>query len=394
VRATHLPFSPPLLGDDEIAEVVETLRSDWITTGPKTAEFERRFAERVGAPAGLALNSCTAGLHVALAALGVGPGDAVFTSTWTFCATANVIEHVGARPILLDVEPDTLNLDPAQLEKALAQLDGLRPAAVMPVHFAGHPCEMDQILDIAAAHDLAVVEDAAHSFPAAYRGEPIGALRDQRVPRAAAFSFYATKNITTAEGGMLTGTPAFLDEARVWSLHGMSRDAWKRYGAGGSWFYEVTRPGFKYNMTDMAASLGLHQLDRVDGFVARRAEIATRYRELLAGVDAIELPAERAHVDHAWHLFVVRVRPELLTIGRNEVIDELSARKIGTSVHFIPVHQHPYYRDRYGYAPADIPVASGIFERVVSLPIYPQLTDADVDDVVGALVDIVAAHRR
>jgi dTDP-4-amino-4,6-dideoxygalactose transaminase len=395
MRSEPLLFSPPSIGEDEIAEVVAVLRSDWITTGPRCAEFERRFAAASDAPAALAVSSCTAALHVALAALGIGPGDAVLTTTMTFCSTVHVIEQVGARPILVDVDPDTLNLSPDAVAAALADLPpDLRPAALVPVHYAGQPCDMDELLDIARSHGMAVVEDAAHALPATYRGTPVGAVGSGDVRRAVAFSFYATKNLTTAEGGMLTGDQALVDEARIWSLHGMSRDAWKRYSAAGSWFYEVVRPGFKYNMTDIQAALGLVQLGRLPQMHGRRQEVAAAYTEAFAGHDALVVPTERSDRTHAWHLYVLRLRPEVLTIGRDRFVTELQDRKIGVSVHFIPVHLHPYYRDRYGYAPGDFPVALGQFEVALSLPIHPLLSDADVADVVEAVLDVCETHRR
>lgn len=395
MRPEFLPFSPPSIDEAEIAEVVDTLRSDWITTGPKVQRFESEFASAVQAPGALAVSSCTAGLEVALAAIGVGPGDAVFTSTMTFAATVNVIEHRGATPILVDVDPETLNLDPAALERALSSLpDGLRARAVMPVHHSGHPCDMDRIGELVAAHRLAVVEDAAHALPAAWRGTPIGAIPTRSDEHAVAFSFYATKNLTTAEGGMLTASPALLDEARLWSLHGMSRDAWKRYGKGGSWFYEVVRPGFKCNMTDVQAAMGIHQLQRLDSMHRRRQEIAARYRKLLGDTSSIVLPVERPEVTHAWHLFVIRLQLDRLTIGRDQFIDELTARNIGASVHFIPVHMHPWYRDRYGFEPQSFPSALHEFERMISLPLHTRLTDRDVDDVASAVVDIISRHSR
>ncbi len=384
-RAEFLPFSPPCVGEEEIQEVVDTLRSSWITTGPKTRRFEEEMRALLDAPSSLALNSCTAGLHTALATLGIGPGDEVITTPVTFAASVNVIEHVGARPVLVDVEPDTLNIDPARVEAAVTP----RTRAVLPVHYAGHPVELDRLGEIAAAAGLAVVEDAAHALPARYKGRMVGSGENP-----AAFSFYATKNLTTAEGGLLTGAPEFIDRARVISLHGMSRDAYKRYDQAGSWFYEVLAPGFKYNMTDIQASLGLWQLRRLAGFQARRREVVAAYHAAFAGVDALQLPVERAEVEHAWHLYVLRLRPETLTIDRGRFIEELKARNIGTSVHFIPVHLHPFYRDRYGYAPGDFPVALDSYERMLSLPLNPGMSDADVADVVDAVLDVVERFRR
>src|SRR5256886_2832895 len=269
-RASFLPFAPPLVGQEEIDEVVDTLRSDWITTGPKTRRFETEFAAYLAAPGPLAPTSCPAGLHPALAPLATGPGDEVITTPMTFAASVNVIEHTGARPVLVDVVPDTLNLDPQGLEAAVTA----RTKAVLPVHYAGHPADLDAIHDVARAHGLAVIEDAAHALPARYKGRLIGSG-----PNPVAFSFYATKNLTTGEGGMLTGEPALLDRARVVSLHGMSRDAWRRYDQGGSWHYDILLPGFKYNMTDIQAALGLRQLEKLAGFQRRRRQVVARYAE-------------------------------------------------------------------------------------------------------------------
>ncbi|HSA54659.1 MAG TPA: DegT/DnrJ/EryC1/StrS family aminotransferase [Gemmatimonadaceae bacterium] len=384
-RRDFLLFAPPAVGEEEIEEVVDTLRSPWITTGPKAQRFEQEFARYLGAPGALALNSCTAGLHVALHTLGIGPGDEVITTPMTFVATVNVIEHVGARPILADVEPDTLNIDPRRVEEAITP----RTRAILPVHYAGHPVELDAIRALARARDLAVIEDAAHALPAAFRGERVGAGSDP-----VAFSFYATKNLTTAEGGMLTGSPAFLERARVMSLHGMSQDAWGRYGKGGKWHYDVVAPGFKYNLSDLQAALGLRQLRKLERFQCRRREVAARYTQAFAGSDALEVPTARPHVEHAWHLYVLRLRPGTLRIGRDQFLEELAARNIGTSVHFIPVHLHQFYRMKYGYTPDSYPVSHGNYERMLSLPIHPGLTDEDVTDVIEAVHDVVDRARR
>lgn len=398
MRTSFLPFSPPLLGDAELDEVLDTLRGDWITTGPKTRRFETEFASYVHSPGALAVFSCTDALHVALAALGVGPGDAVFTTTMTFCSTVHVIEHVGATPILVDIDPETLNIDPAELGRAIdAVLAGgqLRPRVVIPVHYGGQPCDMASIDALAARHGMAIVEDAAHSLPASFGSRSIGdPAAPDGVVRATAFSFYATKNLTTAEGGMLTGPADLLDEARLWSLHGMSRDAWKRYGKGGSWFYEVIRPGFKCNMTDIQAALGIHQLHRLAGFQERRREIVARYREGLGDLDALQLPIERPGLSSAWHLFPIRLHLDHLRVDRSAFIDGLAERNIGASVHFIPIHLHPYYRDRYSFEPSQFPVALAEYQRLVSLPLNPRLTDADIADVIAAVRDLIEVHGR
>lgn len=385
-RTEFLPFSRPSIGEEEIAEVVDTLRSQWITTGPKTKAFEAQFGAYVGAPGGtsLMLNSCTSGLHLALAAHGVGPGDEVIVPTLTFAATANVVVHLGARPVLVDVLPDTLCIDPEAVERAVTPATKV----VMPVHYGGHPAELDAIDAIAERHGLWVVEDAAHSAPSSYRGTAIGARQS-----LAAFSFYATKNLTTAEGGALTGSVEVLDRARQLSLHGMSKDAWKRFDRGGSWEYDVAAPGYKFNMTDIQASLGMHQLDRLHGFHARRSELAQRYTQAFAQHPELLPPTERDHVVSSWHLYVLRFRTERLSIDRNRVIEELTARNIGTSVHYRPVHMMSYYAERFRHSPDDFPVAREAFERMVSLPLDPRLSDDDADDVIHAVLDIVETFR-
>jgi len=384
-RRDFLPFNPPLVGEEEIREVVDTLRSPWITTGPKTRRFEEEFTAYLRAPGALAVNSCTAAMHVALACLDLGPGDEVITTPLTFTATANVIEHVGARPVLVDIEPDTLNIDPAKVEAAITP----RTRALLPVHYAGHPAERDVLEALARAHNLTLIEDAAHALPASFRGQPIGSGSNP-----VAFSFYATKNLTTAEGGMLTAAPEFLERARILALHGMSRDAWKRYEKGGSWRYEVVAPGFKYNLTDVASAIGLCQLRKLEQFHRRRLEIVEAYSRAFGAEAALEPPVQRAHVEHAWHLYVLRLRPEALRIGRDQFIDELTKRNIGTSVHFIPIHLHPYYSNKYGYLASDFPVAFSNFERLLSLPLHPGLTDQDVTDVIDAVLDVVQTYRR
>ena len=384
-RSVFLPFSPPSIGEEEIDEVVDTLRSDWITTGPKTKAFEAQFGAYVGAPGGtsLMLNSCTAGLHVALATLGVGPGDEVIVPSLTFAATANVVEHVGARPVLADVRRDTLCLDPAAVEARLSPATKV----VMPVHYAGHPADLDELDALAERHGFALVEDAAHAAPTHYRGRAIGS-RDN----LAAFSFYATKNLTTAEGGALTGDPQLLERARVLALHGMSRDAWNRYDKAGSWAYDIVVPGFKYNMTDIQAALGIHQLRRLADFHHRRREVVSRYTRAFAASPALEPPTELPDASSSWHLYVLRLWPERLTIGRDAFIEELKARNIGTSVHYRPLHMMSFYAEKYGYVPESYPVARDAFERMVSLPLHPRLSDDDVEDVIDAVLDLVERH--
>jgi len=384
-RKDFLSFSPPLIGEEEITEVVDTLRSKWITTGPKTKRFEEEFTKYLGSLDALALNSCTAALHTALIALGVGPGDEVITTTMTFSASVNVIEHVGAKPVLVDVEPDTLNIDPAKVEAAITPATKV----ILPVHYAGHPIDLDYVQKLSEPKGITVLEDAAHALSATYKGRKIGSGNN-----LVAFSFYATKNLTTAEGGMLCGAPELLERARIVSLHGMSRDAWKRYDQMGSWYYEVILPGFKYNMTDIQAAIGLWQLRKLDGYQARRSIIAEAYHQAFSGVDGLEIPVARPDVEHAWHLYVLRLRPEALRIKRDQFIDELKDCNIGTSVHFIPIHLHPYYRDKYRYKPGDFPVAYSNYERMFSLPLNPGMSDEDMYDVIEAVLDVVHKFRR
>lgn len=377
-RETFLPYSPPSIGLAELEEVAATLESDWVTTGPRTHAFESQFGEYVGAPGGtsLMLNSCTAGLHVALVTLGIGPGDEVIAPTLTFAATANVVEHVGATPVLVDVDPETLCIDPEAVARAVTR----RTRAVMPVHYGGHPADLDPIFDLAGQHGFEVVEDAAHAAPTYYRDRMVGS-RDN----FAAFSFYATKNLTTVEGGALTGHPDLLSRARVIGLHGMSKDAWKRFDKSGSWDYDIEMPGFKYNMTDVQAAIGMHQLEKLSGFHKRRREVVELYRQAFAGDERFTLPVEKEYASSAWHLYVLRLNLEALRTTRNEFIEELRRDNIGTSVHYRPLHMMSFYANKYGYSPEDFPVAYRAFQRMVSLPLNPRLSDADVNDVVAAV---------
>ena len=388
MRSEFLHFAPPLIGDEEIDEVVRTLREGWITTGPRTQRFEKEFRDFVGAPAALAVNSATSAMHIALAALGIGEGDAVISTAMTFASSIHVIEHMRAHPVLVDVEPDTLNIDPEQVARAVRETPGVK--AILPVHLYGHPADMAPLYDIAQKHGLAVVEDAAHSLPARYRGRMIGAPQPNfDFPNLVAFSFYATKNLTTGEGGMLTGPPKLIDDARVWSLHGMSRDAFRRYTSDGSWLYDIELPGFKYNMPDIQAAIGLHQLKRLESMQARRRAIVAQYDEALGSLSELETPMQRPDVESAWHIYLLRLRLEKLRIDRGAFIEELRKRNIGTSVHFIPIYMHSYYRERYRLRPDDFPVAQHEFERMLSLPLSPAHSDQDVADVIEAVTDVV-----
>ena len=385
-RSTFLPFALPHITQAEIDEVVDTLRSGWLTTGPKTKRFEREFAERVGAPHALAVNSATAAMHLALDAIGLRPGDEVIVPVYTFTATAEVVVYFGAQPVLVDVDPVTCNIDPAQIEKHITA----RTRAIMAVHIAGLPAEMDAIHAIAKAYGLPVIEDAAHAFPAKYRGRMIGTVSD-----FTAFSFYVTKTLATGEGGMLTtSNPEHAQRIALMSLHGISRDAWKRYTSEGSWYYEVIQAGYKYNMTDIAAAIGLHQLARSEWLLDRRRAVAERYTEAFSQLPEVETPPNPAHVQHAWHLYMLRLHLERLAISRDAFIQALTEANIGSSVHFIPLHLHPFYRDLYQLAAEDFPAALQAYRRVISLPIYPGMKDEDVEDVIAAVERIIAAHRK
>ena len=379
-----LPFALPDIGDEEIAEVVDTLRSGWVTTGPKAKRFEADFSAFLGDASlhSIAVNSATAGLHLALEALGIGPGDEVITTTHTFTATAEVVRYLGADVKLVDIDPATLNIDPALVEAAIT------PAtrAILPVHYAGLAADMQSLHDIARRHGLKVVEDAAHALPTTSGGALVGTLGSD----ATVFSFYANKTITTGEGGMLvTRDAALAQRARVMRLHGMNRDAFDRFTAKvPSWYYEVVAPGFKYNLTDIAAALGLQQLKKAQAFQRSRARIAAMYDAGLAGLPLILPPQPHAGDLHAWHLYALRLA-DGAAIERDRLIEKLFDAGIGCSVHYIPLHLHPYWRDRYGLRPEQFPQSQKAYERMLSLPIYPGMSDADVQRVVDAVRAIV-----
>jgi dTDP-4-amino-4,6-dideoxygalactose transaminase len=381
-----LPFSLPEIGQEEIDEVADTLRSGWLTNGPKTRAFEGAFREATDSEHAVALSSCTAGLHLALLACDVGPGDEVITTPLTFAATVSMIIHAGATPVLADISEDDYNIDPAEIERRLTP----RTKAIIPVHYAGQPCRMDEILRIAKARNLRVIEDAAHALGASYKGTATGAIGD-----CATFSFYPIKPITTGQGGMLTTDNEELAErVRLLSLHGLSKNAWDRYSDKGSAFYSVLAPGFNYVMTDIQAAIGIHQMRRLPGFQSRRTELARLYAEHLADLPEVITPSVRADVEHCWHLYAIRVDSERLKINRDQVIEELRARGIGTSVHFIPIHYHPFFSEHLGVTEGTYPVAERVFDGLISLPLYSRMTDDDVARVSSALHDIVAANRR
>ena len=381
-----IPFHVPQIDEDEICSVVETLKSGWLTTGVKVKRFEEDFARYVGCRHAIAVNSCTAALHLALEAVGIKEGDEVIVPTMTFTASAEVVLYFKARPVLVDGRPDTFNIDADRIEQAITA----KTKAIIPVHFGGQPCDMEPILEIAQRHKLYVIEDAAHALPASYQGKKVGTIGD-----ITCFSFYATKTITTGEGGMATtDNSEWADRMRMMSLHGISHDAWKRYTKEGSWYYEVLRPGFKYNLTDIGAAIGIEQLKKCTAFRDSRGRIARVYDEAFADMPEVQTPVSRSNVEHAWHLYVIQLNLERLRITRNEFIEALREEGIGTSVHFIPLHLHPYYRGNFGYEPADFPQASAAFDRIVSLPIYTKMTEIDVENVVKAVKKIVERCRR
>src|SRR3989339_521517 len=333
-----LPFFP-CIGKEEINEVIDTLKSGWLTTGPKVYKFEAEAKKYLGSENVIALSSCTAALHISLVVAGIGSGDEVITTPFTFCATANVILHCGAIPVFADIDKETYNIDVSKIEAKITS----KTKAIMPVHYAGQPCEMDKILKIAKKHKLIVIEDAAHAFGSLYKGRKIGTIGD-----FTAFSFYAAKNLTTGEGGMVcVKNNKLAEKVKILSLHGISKDAWKRYGAGGSWYYEVIYPGYKYNMPDILACLGIHQLGKIEKFISKKEKIAAIYNEAFKEMKEITLPKVRSDVRHSWYLYPILVNREFLKIGRSEFIEALRAKNIGTSVHFIPVHLQPYYRDKF-----------------------------------------------
>ena len=378
-----IPFSKPSIGEDEIAEVIDSLREGWVTTGPKAKRFETDFARYIGGGVeAVALNSATAGLHLALEALGISEGDEVITTPYTFTATAEVVRYLGADPVFVDIDPVTLNIDADRIEAALTE----KTRAIIPVHFAGLPCNMDQILAIARKHHLKVVEDAAHTLPGRYKQQMIGTLDSD----ATVFSFYANKTITTGEGGMLvTRSKAVAERCRAMRLHGINRDVFARYASDKpSWFYEVVAPGYKYNLTDIAASIGIHQLKKADLFQQQRERQAFTYLRELADLPLKMPAAAPKDWQHSWHLFVVHLNGDA-PVDRNEFIEKMAERHIGCSVHFIPLHIHPYWRDRYHFKPEDFPLAWKAFEGAVSLPLYPRMTEAEQQRVIDTVRSIL-----
>jgi len=387
MRAKFLPFSIPTIGQEEIDEVVDSLKSGWITTGPKVKRFEEAFKKYTGAPYAVPLSSATAGLHLTMLALKLQPGDEVITTPMTFAATVSMIVQAGGTPVLADVEPGTLNLD---VQAARAKVTP-RTRAIVPVHFAGQPCDMDAVFALAKEFGLFVAEDAAHAIGTEYKGQRIGSLKSVSV-----FSFHPIKNITTGEGGMVaTGDEQLAEEISLMKFHGMNKEAWKRYESSGTPNYDIVMPGFKYNMMDLQAGLGLHQLDRLDGFIDKRTELAEFYNRAFAEVEEIATPKLVPYPHrHAWHLYTPLVKIERLTIGRDAFMAELKKENIGSGLHFKAIHHHPYYRDTLGIAPGELENADYASDRILSLPLFPLMTRSDADDVVAAVKTVIARSRR
>jgi dTDP-4-amino-4,6-dideoxygalactose transaminase len=386
MRQDPLPYNLPTLGDEEKQELINVLESGCLTTGPMTRQFEEMMCSHLDVRNTIGVCSCTAALHLCLAALGIGEGDEVITTPLTFCSTVNVILHQKATPILADISSDTWNLDPEKVEAAITP----STRAIIPVHFAGHPCEMDRLLDIAEGRGLVVVEDAAHALGALYKGAQIGKLSD-----ATCFSFCIMKSLTTGEGGMITTDNDDLeDRIRMLSHHGIVKDVVVRYSSEAQWSYQVMAPGFKYNMTDLEAAIGVHQLSKLDQFLDRRSSIAQQYREAIANIEGIDLPDVKSYVRHSWQLFPVLVNLDMLTIDRARFIEELLTRNIEASVNYIPIHFHQYFRDLFGDQDGRYPIAEWIYHREITLPIYPRMTDQDVADVIEAVDDVSKKFRR
>lgn len=387
MRATFLPFSTPSLGDDEINEVVDSLRSGWITTGPKVKRFEEAFRDYVGAPFAVPLSSATAGLHLTLLALRIGQGDEIITTPMTFASTVSMIILAGATPVLADIEQGTLNIDVSKVAEKITP----RTRAIIPVHFAGQACDLDPLFALAQQHHLTIIEDAAHAAGTEYKGRKIGSLDSISI-----FSFHPNKNITTGEGGMVcTPDETLAEEISLLKFHGMSREAWKRFAASGTPNYDIMLPGYKYNMMDIQAAIGLHQLPKLDRFIQRRTELAEQYQTAFANLPELALPAAAPYPQrHAWHLYTPLVRTELLTIDRDRFMAELKSRNIGSGLHYKAIHHHAWYRNNLPVADAELPNASYASERILSLPLFPAMTDSDLHDVVTAVIDVITQFRR
>jgi dTDP-4-amino-4,6-dideoxygalactose transaminase len=380
-RKDFLSFGKATITADEINAVTAVLQSGWLTTGPKVKEFEESMQNYLGCKKAVGLTSCTGGLHIALAALGIGPGDEVIVPTYTFAATGHVVAWLGATPVLVDSDKDTFNIDPIAIEKAITS----RTKAIIPVHFAGHACDMDKITAIAKKHKLYVIEDAAHAIGTEYKGKKIGNFGDATV-----FSFYVTKTMTTAEGGMVvTNNEELGKKLKRYSYFGVDKDAFNRYTDKGTWYYEIIDLGYKYNMDNIQGALGVEQLKKLDTFIERRTHLAGLYTKLLKNVKGIIIPQVQPYTKHSFHIFPVILDTANIGMSREEFINKIREYNIGTSVHFIPLHLHPYYQKTYGYKRGDFPIAEHLFDREVSLPFFPLMTDQDVEYVVEAIKEIL-----
>jgi dTDP-4-amino-4,6-dideoxygalactose transaminase len=381
-----LLFHKPFISEEEVNEIVDTVRSGWLSMGPKTIRFEEEFNKYIGSTHSVAVNSWTAAGHLTLEAFGLTRGDEVIVPTMTFPATAEIVCYFGAKPVIVDVEESTLNISLETIEKAITP----KTKVIIPVHYAGQPCDMDEIHDLAKSRNIRVFEDAAHSLPATYKGKKVGTLSE-----VTCFSFYATKTLSTGEGGMIcTNNPELAERVKIMRLHGINRDAWKRYSESGSWYYEVVAPGYKYNFTDLQASLGLPQLKKVDHMWECRIRIAKRYTEALKNNEFLDLHTIKTDRQSSWHLFPIRLNLEKLKINRAQVIEEMKKAGVGAGVHFMPVHQHLFYKETFSLEDKDFPVSSSIFPRLISLPIYPGMSDHHVDKVINVLNDVLLKFKK
>lgn len=394
----NIPFFRPNIEQAEIDEVIDTLKNGWLTTGPKTKKFESEFADYIQQKHAIALNSCTAALHLALEAIGLEAGQTVVVPTMTFAATAEVVRYFNARPLLVDCRASDFNLDPADADKRIREAlsQGEIVKAILPVHYGGQVGDVSSVATLAARHQLSVIEDAAHCCPATFRTDANSPWRSVGSTAViSCFSFYANKTITTGEGGMAcTHDDSLAERMRIMSLHGISKDAWKRFTAEGSWYYEIIAPGFKYNLTDIAAAIGLHQLRKADRLHRQRARWAEYYTSQLNDIEELRLPCQEPNRVHSWHLYVIRLKLDRLKIDRAQFIIELKQRGIATSVHWMPLHMHPYYRQKYGYQAEDLPCAASLYPEIISLPLYPDLTESAVNYVCQSVREIVSRNVK
>lgn len=383
----YIPFYRPNLGKEEVESVTESIESGWLTTGKKVKEFQERFSDFIGVKHSLAVNSCTAGLHLLLVAAGIGKGDEVITTSMTFVSTVNVIDEVGAKPVLADIDPKTFNIDVDDIKNKITE----NTKAIMPVHMAGQACNMNEIMEIAEEHDLYVFEDAAHAVWSKYDDKMIGSFSD-----GAAFSFYATKNLCTGEGGMVTtNNDELAEKIKINTLHGISKDVYDRYSKkGASWYYDVVTPGFKYNMPDINAAMGIEQLKKLEDVQQKRTEIAEKYNEAFKEIVGIDIPHVKGNIRHAWHLYIILLDLDVLDINRDQFIEKLEENDIGSSVHFIPIHYHKYYRENYDYQKGDFPNTEYVFERNISLPFYPSMTEKEIEKVISTVEKLLKENSK